>query len=128
MPFRRISTEVLWWPRPCRVEPKAITRVTLSERKLRELADLTREMLELSRGGDWHGVSLLEEQRQAVMAARDRGPMAEGVTARQRLEEINAANAAIVHAAVAARDEVRREMDGVAKGSRAVSAYGKNLS
>jgi len=102
--------------------------VTLSERKLRELAELTREMLALSRGGDWQSVAALEEQRQAVIASLDRGPLAEGASALQRLQEIDAANAAILRAAAAARDDVRRELDGVAKGSRAVSAYGRNLS
>ena len=82
----------------------------------------------LSRGGDWQSVTALEEQRQAVVASFDRGPLAEGANARQRLQEIDAANAAILQAVVAARNEVRRELDSVAKGSRAVSAYGRNLS
>ena len=38
-----------------------------------------------------------------------------------------AANAEILRAAVVAREQVRRELDDVAKGSKAVSAYARNV-
>jgi len=99
----------------------------ISERKLRELVDLTREMLDASRGGDWQNVGLLEEQRQAIMAANDRGPLADGESVRVRLQEMIAANAEILRAAILAREQVRRELDDIAKGARAVSAYARNV-
>ena len=99
----------------------------ISERKLRELVDLTREMLDAARGGDWQNVGLLEEQRQAIMAARDLGPLAGGESLRLRLQEMIAANAEILRAAVLAREQVRHELDEVAKGSKAVSAYARNV-
>jgi len=99
----------------------------ISERKLRELVDLTREMLDASRGGDWQNVGLLEEQRQAIMAANDRGPLADGESVRVRLQEMIAANAEILRAAILAREQVRRELDDIAKGSKAVSAYARNV-
>jgi hypothetical protein len=98
----------------------------ISERRLRELVELTREMLQASRGGDWQNVGLLEEQRQAILAANDRGPLAEGETVRGRLQEMIAANAEILRAAIVAREQVRRELDDVARGARAVSAYARN--
>lgn len=98
----------------------------ISERKLRELVDLTREMLDASRGGDWQNVGLLEEQRQAILAANDRGPMAEGEALRARLQEMIAANAEILRAAILARENVRRELDEVARGARAMAAYATN--
>jgi hypothetical protein len=102
--------------------------MTLSERKLSELAELTAEMLGAARAGDWNGLAALEEQRQAVIAARDRGLLADVITARPRLEEMVEKNAAILGAVIAARDAVRSELDGLARGSRAVMAYGRNLS
>jgi len=99
----------------------------ISERKLRELVDLTREMLDASRGGDWQNVGLLEEQRQAIMAANDRGPLADGESVRVRLQEMIAANAEILRAAILAREQVRRELDDIAKGARAVSACARNV-
>jgi hypothetical protein len=99
----------------------------ISERKLRELVDLTREMLEASRGGDWQNVGLLEEQRQAIMAVKDLGPLAGGESLRMRLQEMIAANAEILRAAVVARDQVRGELDDIAKGAKAVSAYARNV-
>ena len=99
----------------------------ISERKLRELVDLTREMLEASRGGDWQNVGLLEEQRQAIMAVKDLGPLAGGESLRMRLQEMIAANAEILRAAVAAREQVRGELDDIAKGAKAVSAYARNV-
>ena len=99
----------------------------ISERKLRELVDLTREMLDASRGGDWQNVGLLEEQRQSIMAANDRGPLADGESVRVRLQEMIAANAEILRAAILAREQVRRELDDIAKGSKAVSAYARNV-
>jgi len=99
----------------------------ISERKLRELVDLTREMLDASRGGDWQNVGLLEEQRQAIMAANDRGPLADGESVRVRLQEMIAANAEILRAAILAREQVRRELDDIAKGAKAVSAYARNV-
>ena len=99
----------------------------ISERKLRELVELTREMLQASRGGDWQNVGLLEEQRQAIMAANDRGPLADGESVRVRLQEMIAANAEILRAAILAREQVRRELDEVTKGSKAVSAYARNV-
>jgi len=101
--------------------------VPISERKLRELVDLTREMLEASRGGDWQNVGLLEEQRQAIMAVKDLGPLAGGESLRMRLQEMIAANAEILRAAVVAREQVRGELDDIAKGSKAVSAYARNV-
>jgi hypothetical protein len=99
----------------------------ISERKLRELVDLTREMLEASRGGDWQNVGLLEEQRQAIMAVKDLGPLAGDESLRMRLQEMIAANAEILRAAVLAREQVRGELDDIAKGSKAVSAYARNV-
>jgi hypothetical protein len=99
----------------------------ISERKLRELVDLTREMLEASRGGDWQNVGLLEEQRQAIMAVKDLGPLAGDESLRMRLQEMIAANAEILRAAVVARDQVRGELDDIAKGAKAVSAYARNV-
>jgi hypothetical protein len=99
----------------------------ISERKLRELVDLTREMLEASRGGDWQNVGLLEEQRQAIMAVKDLGPLAGGESLRMRLQEMIAANAEILRAAVVAREQVRGELDDIAKGAKAVSAYARNV-
>ena len=99
----------------------------ISERKLRELVDLTREMLEASRGGDWQNVGLLEEQRQAIMAVKDLGPLAGADSLRMRLQEMIAANAEILRAAVVAREQVRSELDDIAKGSKAVSAYARNV-
>lgn len=99
----------------------------LTVKKLAELAELTSEMLEASRGGDWQNVGLLEEQRQAIMAANDRGPLADGESVRVRLQEMIAANAEILRAAVVAREQVRAELDEVAKGSRAISAYARNV-
>ena len=99
----------------------------ISERKLRELVDLTREMLEASRGGDWQNVGLLEEQRQAIMAVKDLGPLAGDESLRMRLQEMIAANAEILRAAVVAREQVRGELDDIAKGSKAVSAYARNV-
>jgi len=101
--------------------------VPISERKLRELVDLTREMLEASHGGDWQNVGLLEEQRQAIMAVKDLGPLAGGESLRLRLQEMIAANAEILRAVVFAREQVRRELDDIAKGSKAVSAYARNV-
>jgi hypothetical protein len=101
--------------------------MAISERKLRELVDLTREMLDASRGGDWQNVGLLEEQRQAIMGAKDLGPLARGESLRVRLQEMVAANAEILQAAVLAREQVRSELDEVAKGAKAVSAYARNL-
>jgi Spy/CpxP family protein refolding chaperone len=98
----------------------------ISERKLRELVDLTREMLDASRGGDWQSVSLLEEQRQAILAAKDLGPLAGSESLRIRLQEMIAANAEILRAAVLAREQVRHELEEVARGSRAVAAYATN--
>jgi hypothetical protein len=103
------------------------TAVPISERKLRELVDLTREMLDASRGGDWQNVGLLEEQRQAIMAANDRGPLADGESVRVRLQEMIAANAEILRAAILAREQVRCELDDIAKGAKAVSAYARNV-
>ena len=99
----------------------------ISERKLRELVELTREMLQASRGGDWQNVGLLEEQRQAIMAANDRGPLADGESVRVRLQEMIAANAEILRAAILAREQVRRELDDIARGAKAVSAYARNV-
>ena len=99
----------------------------ISERKLRELVDLTREMLEASRGGDWQNVGLLEEQRQAIMAVKDLGPLAGDESLRMRLQEMIAANAEILRAAVVAREQVRGELDDIAKGAKAVSAYARNV-
>ena len=99
----------------------------ISERRLRELTDLTREMLAASHGGEWQNVGLLEEQRQAIMAARDIGPLAGDEGLRVRLQEMIAANAEILRAAVLAREQVRRELDEVAKGSKAISAYSRNV-
>ena len=99
----------------------------ISERKLRELVELTREMLQASRGGDWQNVGLLEEQRQAIMAANDRGPLADSEGARVRLQEMIAANAEILRAAILAREQVRRELDDIARGAKAVSAYARNV-
>jgi hypothetical protein len=99
----------------------------ISERKLRELVDLTREMLEASRGGDWQNVGLLEEQRQAIMAVKDLGPLAGDESLRMRLQEMIAANAEILRAAVIAREQVRGELDDIAKGAKAVSAYARNV-
>ena len=104
-----------------------VKAMPISERKLRELVDLTREMLDASRGGDWQNVGLLEEQRQAIMAANDRGPLADGESVRVRLQEMIAANAEILRAAILAREQVRRELDDIAKGARAVSAYARNV-
>ncbi len=95
--------------------------------KLAELLELTSEMSGAARAGDWAGVAALEEQRQAVVAARDRGPIADGELVRIRLQEMIAANAEILRAAVLAREQVRRELDEVAKGSKAVSAYARNV-
>ena len=104
-----------------------VKAMPISERKLRELVDLTREMLDASRGGDWQNVGLLEEQRQAIMAANDRGPLADGESVRVRLQEMIAANAEILRAAILAREQVRRELDDIAKGAKAVSAYARNV-
>ena len=98
----------------------------ISERKLRELVDLTREMLDAARGGDWQNVGLLEEQRQAIMAVKDLGPLAGGESLRVRLQEMIATNAEILRAAVRAREQVRCKLDEAAKGSKAVSAYARN--
>ena len=84
-------------------------------------------MLEASRGGDWQNVGLLEEQRQAIMAVKDLGPLAGGESLRMRLQEMIAANAEILRAAVVAREQVRGELDDIAKGSKAVSAYARNV-
>jgi hypothetical protein len=84
----------------------------ISERKLRELIDLTREMLDAARGGDWQNVGLLEEQRQAILAVKDVGPLAGGESLRLRLQDMIAANA---------------ELDEVAKGSKAVLAYARQV-
>ena len=98
----------------------------LTERKLSELAELTMEMVGAARAGDWESVAALEEQRQAVIAAKDRGPVAGAVVARRRLEEMTMANAAILRAVAAAREDVRLELDVLAKGSRAVAAYARH--
>ena len=99
----------------------------LTEKKLAELAELTSEMSGAARAGDWQNVGLLEEQRQAIMAANDRGPLADGESVRVRLQEMIAANAEILRAAILAREQVRRELDDIAKGARAVSAYARNV-
>ena len=101
--------------------------MTLSERKLSELAELTAEMLGAARAGDWNGLAALEEQRQAVIAAKDRGAAAEPVTARRRLEEMAVANATILCAVTAAREQVQSELDDLAKGSRAIAAYARHV-
>jgi hypothetical protein len=99
----------------------------LTERKLAELAELTAEMAGAARAGDWQNVGLLEEQRQAVLAVKDVGPLAGGEGLRTRLQDMIAANAEILQAAVLARERVRRELDDIAKGSKAVSAYAQNV-
>jgi hypothetical protein len=98
----------------------------LTEKKLAELAELTVEMLGAARAGDWESVAALEEQRQAVIAAKCRGPLADPATARRRLEEMSVRNAAILKAVMAARELARSELEGLAKGSRAVAAYAQH--
>ena len=98
----------------------------LTERKLAELAELTAEMVGAARAGDWESLAALEEQRQAVIAAKGRGPAADPAIAARRLEEMVAANDAILKSVMAARASVRSELDGIAKGARAVSAYARH--
>jgi hypothetical protein len=61
------------------------------------------------------------------MAVKDLGPLAGGESLRMRLQEMIAANAEILRAAVVAREQVRGELDDIAKGAKAVSAYARNV-
>jgi hypothetical protein len=50
-----------------------------------------------------------------------------GESLRLRLQDMIAANAEILRAAALAREQVRRELDEVAKGSKAVLAYARQV-
>jgi hypothetical protein len=98
----------------------------MSARKLGELVELTREMLEASRAGDWTGVALLQEQRQALIAARDTGPVADGDVLRQQLHEITVANGELLRVAASVRDRMRQELAALGRASHGAAVYARN--
>lgn len=96
--------------------------------RLMRAVDLSGDILEAARGGDWEEVARLERRREDLLREFFAEPVPSQAESRvaEQLREIAALNDAAVALLSDARDSLGADLDNLRTGRRATRAYGEN--